>query len=119
VSEDRDEEVLALLDDDYARAILLETSRTPMSARELTDAIDASPPTVYRRIDALTDCGLLDERTAFVDDGPNYGVYAARVEEVTVRFDDGTLAVGITDREAIETEETVAERFTRMYQELR
>jgi predicted transcriptional regulator len=114
-----DAELLGLLDDRYARAILLETSRQPMSATELADAIDASPPTVYRRVDDLKRCGLLDERTEFVPGGQDYGVYAARAEAVTVSFTDGDLAVTVDERAAVETEETTAERFTRLYEGLR
>lgn len=112
-------EVLGLLDDRYARAILLATSRSPMSASELTDEIDASPPTVYRRVDDLQRCGLLAERTEFVDGGRNYSVYAARVERVSVEFTDGELTVTLTEREQVPTDETVAERFTRLYEGLR
>jgi predicted ArsR family transcriptional regulator len=114
-----DAEVLRLVEDEYARAILLETSRRPMSASDLADALDASPPTIYRRVDDLTRCGLLDEATKFADGGHNYSVYAARVEAVTVSFTDGELTVSLTDREAVGTDETTAERFTRLYEALR
>jgi predicted transcriptional regulator len=111
--------VLELVEDEYARAILLETSRRPMSASELADAVGASPPTIYRRVDDLVDCGLLDEATRFVEDGQNHSVYAARVEAVTVSFADGELTVTVTDREGIDADETAAERFTRLYEALR
>jgi predicted transcriptional regulator len=120
VSEACDEtEVLELLEDRYARRIVLATSRRPMSASDLTDAIDASLPTVYRRLDDLQRCGLLAERTEFVEGGRNYSVYAARVERVSVDFTDGDLTVTLTDREQVPTDEAVAERFTRLYEGLR
>jgi predicted transcriptional regulator len=120
VSEACDEtEVLELLEDRYARAIILATSRTPMSASDLTDAVDASPPTVYRRLDDLMRCGLLAERTEFVESGRNYSVYSARVERVSVEFTDGDLTVTLTERDDVPTDETVAERFTRLYEGLR
>ncbi|SDN11583.1 Helix-turn-helix domain-containing protein [Halogranum gelatinilyticum] len=115
MSEDVDAaEVLRLLDDEYARAILTATSREPMSANDLTTAIDASPPTVYRRVDALMDAGLLDEELKYESSGHHYGVYRANVERVTVEFVDGEFELTV---EAVE--ETAADRFTRLYEGLR
>lgn len=112
-------ELLALLDDEYARNILLCTTDRPMSATELADAVDASPSTVYRRVDDLVRCGLLAEDVEFVEDSRNYSIYAARVERVSVEFTDGELTVALTEREEPPTDETTAERFSRLYESLR
>ena len=115
MSEDVDRaEVLRLLDDEYARAILTATSGTPMSAKELTAAIDASPPTVYRRVEDLQEAGLLVEQMQYESSGHHYGVYRTAVERVTVTFEDGEYAVRVDP-----TEETTADRFTRLYEGLR
>jgi DNA-binding transcriptional ArsR family regulator len=115
VSEDVDRaEVLRLLDDEYARAILTATSRDPMSAKELTTAIDASPPTVYRRVDDLKAAGLLVEEVQYESSGHHYGIYRPAVERVTVTFEDGEYTVRVDP-----TEETTADRFTRLYEGLR
>lgn len=113
-----DAELLGLVEDQYARAILLEASRRTMSAATLAEAINASPPTVYRRLDDLVRCGLLARRTEFVDGGPNFSVYATRIEELTVGFVDGQLTVRLTDRESLPIDETTAERFVRLYEAL-
>lgn len=114
--ESNESEILALLHDEYARQILGETSATPMSANELSQRCDASRSTVYRRIDRLTDCDLLEERTRFDPDGHHRNVYASRLEEVLVRFEDGGPVVEVQRTEP--TEEDVADRFTRMWEEL-
>jgi len=50
--------VVELLDDEYARAILAATSIEPMSAAQLAERCEASPPTVcYRRLDRLREEG--------------------------------------------------------------
>lgn len=64
MSEEHDPATLfALLDDDYARRILAHLNEKPMSARTLSKQCDASPPTIYRRIDRLKDLDLLTEET--------------------------------------------------------
>jgi hypothetical protein len=50
-----------------------------------------SPSTIYRRIDRLTEAGLLDERTERDPAGHHRRVYECRLEEVSVAFDDAEL----------------------------
>lgn len=108
-------ELFALLDDEYARTILTKTSERPMSAKALSEACDASLPTVYRRLDRLTDCGLVAERTEFGDEGRHYSVYGARLERVSIEVEDGELRVSIVAPEL----EDPADRFTRMWEGVR
>jgi DNA-binding transcriptional ArsR family regulator len=117
VSEAADEEedaLLELLDDEYARAILTATSAEPMSANELSEAIDASVTTVYRRVDRLKDHGLIEEQLRPQPDGNHYKVFAGTLSRVEVSFDDGEMEL------AVETvpEEDPADRFTRMWEDL-
>ncbi|MFC5969900.1 helix-turn-helix domain-containing protein [Halomarina salina] len=110
-------EVLDLLSDEYARAILTETSVEPMSAKTLSERCDASLPTVYRRIDQLTDCGLLEERTRPRQDGNHHRVYSARLQRFAVELDDGEFTADLERRDD-GREEDVADRFTRMWEDL-
>jgi DNA-binding transcriptional ArsR family regulator len=107
------DEVLSLLDDEYARAILIETSREPMSADALTERCDASPPTIYRRIDRLDEHDLVEAEQELDPDGHHYKTYRARMERVSVELDDGQLVVDVQ-----RADETAADRFTRLYEEL-
>ncbi|MFC3957052.1 ArsR/SmtB family transcription factor [Halovivax cerinus] len=114
MSEDHDiEELLSLLDDEYARLILIETSKQPMSAKELAAACDASLPTIYRRIDRLSDRGLVSERTEFVDEGRHYSVYEATLERVVIELGDGDLTGSVSTRAS-----DPADRFTSMWEDL-
>jgi DNA-binding transcriptional ArsR family regulator len=110
---DDGDEVLSLLDDEYARAILIETSREPMSAEALTERCDASPPTIYRRIDRLDEHDLVEAEQELDPDGHHYKTYRARMERVSVELDDGQLVVDVQ-----RADETAADRFTRLYEEL-
>lgn len=113
MTDDEDAELLSLLDDEYARAILIETSKEPMSADALTERCDASPPTVYRRIDRLDEHDLVEAEQELDPDGHHYKTYRARLERVSVELSDGEMDVRV-DR----TDENAADRFTRLYEEL-
>lgn len=117
MSEDCDEEeLLALLEDDYARAILTATSDEPMSANELSERCDGSVTTIYRRIDRLLACGLLEERLHPQPDGNHFRVYAATLARFSIEFEDGERRLVLERREA--PHEDAADRFTRMWREL-
>jgi predicted transcriptional regulator len=110
--EDGDEELLALLDDEYARAILAALTTEPMSVPELCTACDMSDPTAYRRLDRLRAADLVAEQQAVDPDGHHYKRYVATVEDVTVRFSDGSYEVSVT------RSSDPADRFTDLFEGL-
>lgn len=87
------EELLDVLGDEHSRTILAAASDAPVSSKELTRLCDASPSTVYRRINQLLELGLLDERVAFDGDSKQTKVYEASFEHFDVSFDDGDCVV--------------------------
>lgn len=101
-------DVLDVLSDEHARTILVETSVRPMSAKELGERCDASLPTVYRRLERLLECDLLDERTRPRPDGNHHSVYAATLERFALELGDGEFALTLERREG-----TPADRCTR------
>jgi|GEM_PF-207894 len=105
------EAVLALLDDDHARSILTATSVEPMSAKELSDRLGVSQTTVYRRVERLSEAGLVAERTRPRADGHHDTVYVARLDELSVRLRDGELECDVARRG-----EDVADRLTRLWE---
>lgn len=96
-------ELLALLDAEYTLAILETVRDGAVPARAVADAVGASRPTVYRRLNALRDAGLVVERVAFDEQGGQRTVFEATLETLTVDVADG-LAVSVTtetsDRDA-------------------
>ncbi|MFC6977140.1 ArsR/SmtB family transcription factor [Halomicroarcula sp. GCM10025709] len=113
MDEEGDDELLALLDDEYARAILAELTAEPMSASELCTACEMSDPTAYRRLDRLEEAGLVAEQQTIDPDGHHYKQYVATVGEVAVTFEDGTYEVTVT-RSATNP----ADRFTNLFEGL-
>jgi predicted transcriptional regulator len=99
-----------LLDDDYARTILVATYREPMSADALAEVCDASPSTIYRRVERLEDQRLLDAEQRLDPDGHHFEVYTACLQRVTVELTDDGIEIDV-DRD-----EDAVDRFTRLYE---
>lgn len=112
MDEDEDE-LLALLDDEYARDILVELTKEPMSVSELCTACEMSDPTAYRRLDRLQAAELVTEQQELDPDGHHYKCYVATVEDVTVTFVDGTYEVTVTRQSS-----DPADRFTDLFEGL-
>lgn len=108
------DEILALLDDQYAQAILQHTRNKGLSAKELSEACDISISTVYRRAERLVACGLLAERRIVQSDGANYSMYEAQLDELTVRLTDEGLEVTVVEKPIGD----LADRFTDMWEGL-
>ena len=108
------ETVGELLEDEYARSILAETSTEPLSATELAERCEASSPTVYRRLERLQELDLLAAEQTLDPDGHHYRRFSARLERVTIELVDGEYQISV-DR----TDEDAVDRFTKLYEGLR
>lgn len=106
------EEVLALLDDKYARAILRQTVEEAKSAKELSKSCEISLSTVYRRTERLVEVGLLAERRIANPDGTHYSMYEAQLDELTVRLTAEGITVDVVEKPLGD----LADRFTEMWE---
>lgn len=114
MSEDSElETVVSLLDDEYARDILAATSIEPMSADQLAEHCEASPPTVYRRLERLREQDLVVAERELDPEGHHYEVFSASLARVEVQLEDGTYQVEIDRRER-----DAADRFTELFEGL-
>jgi predicted transcriptional regulator len=108
-----DEELFDLLDDQYARRILVAARDGPRSADALSDACDASPSTIYRRIERLRERDLIAGEQRIDPDGHHYEVYSARLDRVTIDLTEDGFEVTVERYES-----DPADRFTNLYEEL-
>jgi DNA-binding transcriptional ArsR family regulator len=90
--------ILHALQDDDCRAVLDATGEASLSASELADACDLPLSTTYRKLDTLTETGLLAERTRLCPDGKHTSEYVRAVDEVLVDADAG-FELTVTRRE--------------------
>ncbi|ELZ49209.1 transcriptional regulator TrmB [Halorubrum californiense DSM 19288] len=84
-SETPAEELLALFGDEYTCDILTSLEEEPKPARALAEDCGMSRPTVYRRLNRLTDAGLVDDRLRIASDGNHRKEFHLVVS--TVSFD--------------------------------
>lgn len=86
---ERTDELLGALRDEGCRAILDATSDAALSASELSEARDLPLSTAYRKLDRLTEAGLLEERTRIGTAGKHTSEYVCLVDDVVVSITDG------------------------------
>ncbi|GGK85436.1 hypothetical protein GCM10009067_41940 [Haloarcula sebkhae] len=102
--------VVGLLDDEHIRSILTATSETPLSATELGEKCGVSTSSIYRRLDRLTDAGLMSEQTRPRSDGHHDTVYVSRLDRFELTIRNGELDWGIT-----RCSDDVSDQLTRMW----
>jgi len=91
--------VLDALQDDDCRAVLDATAEEALSASELSSACDLPLSTTYRKLDALTEAGLLVERPRLCPDGKHASEYLRAVDDVVVSTgDDGGFELTVSTR---------------------
>ena len=86
-------DLLELLSDEYTRDVLTCLGGSPHSARELAEELDASRATIYRRLDRLTEAGLVSSTVSIDADGHHRQQYHVAAELATILFGaDGVTA---------------------------
>jgi DNA-binding transcriptional ArsR family regulator len=88
LTDDEVARLLDVLDDAGCRAILEATGRTALSASELSERCGVPLSTTYRKLDALTDVGVLAEGLRVRLSGTHTREYSRRVESVEITIDD-------------------------------
>jgi predicted transcriptional regulator len=113
VAEERPiEEILNTIGDEHARTVLAAISREPRAAKELTDEVGLSLPTIYRRLELLQEHDLVKQRTAIADDGNHFKMYECNFDSTVISLQDDEYKVRIYRRE------NPPDRFSQLWDEL-
>jgi DNA-binding transcriptional ArsR family regulator len=92
------EAVFTALDDPDCRAVLEATADQALTASELTEQCDIPRSTTYRKLEQLTEAGLLEERIRLSTDGKHAREYHRTFEDVTVSLCDSEgIHVGLSE----------------------
>ncbi len=100
------ETVFEVLGSEEVRRILAAANVDPVSVQALADRLDASEPTVYRRVNVCQEYDLLREETRVDADGNHYKVYETALERVCFELDGGVFEVDIQLRRELVDEST-------------
>jgi predicted transcriptional regulator len=90
------ETLLALVSDEYARAILDTLGTRCLPARELIQRVDASRATVYRRLDRLEEAGIVGSSMEIHPDGHHRKQFQVTIERVNLAFEPDGVTVDVT-----------------------
>lgn len=85
--------VFDVLSDERARQILVAAGESPRSAATLSERVDGSLSSLYRRIDVLTEYGFLNEETEIDPDGHHYCVYTVNCERIDISLDEESITL--------------------------
>lgn len=95
------EAVFGALEDADCREILAATSDESLTANEVSEQCDLALSTAYRKLELLTDAGLLDEQLRLARSGKHTSEYARSIDDIHVSI-EGDISLAITDRESEE-----------------
>jgi len=102
--------ILSALSDEYSLQILTATTQHTLSALELSRNCEIPVTSLYRRLDALIDAGLIAvAKYGRTPDGKWYELYRSLLSRVDVSFNDGDLRMNV------EVNNDLSDRFTRMW----
>lgn len=96
------ESVLAALDDPDCRKLLEAATGEALTAQELADRCEVPRSTTYRKVEQLTEAGLLEEGIRLRTDGKHASEYRRSFDDVTISLSasDG-FEVGISQSEPV------------------
>lgn len=96
-------ELIRALGDKYSAEILSVTGE-PRSAKELDEEFDVPIATGYRRIEELTDVGLLTfEEDILTEERRRRDTYMRQVDKITMEFGENELTVTVEEHSPVET----------------
>jgi predicted transcriptional regulator len=93
------EELLGLLSNDYARAIMAEISDEALPAREIARRLDISRATVYRRLDWLEEAGVLESTMSCEPSGNHRQQFRVTVDRLALSLESNGISVDGVDRQ--------------------
>lgn len=81
------QQLLGVLEDADCRAILHATREETLTANEIADAQDVPLSTTYRKLNLLTEAGLLEEQIRICPSGKHTNEYTRLVDDVVISLD--------------------------------
>ena len=93
-------DLLELLGDEYTQRILLTIIETPHTGREIVEQIDVSRPTVYRRLNALQDAGIVETEMQIDPDSHHCEQFRVVTDQLTIEFGSDGLSAKLDSKDS-------------------
>jgi len=91
--DERKDEILEILADQYCRDIIEITMEKPKSAIEIATYSKIPISTVYRRLQTLHDSKLLAISGMISDDGKKFFLYKSKIKSICVNYDENQVQI--------------------------
>ncbi len=91
------ETVLEILSDDYAQRIVEVLASHPAPAATIVEQLDASRPTVYRRLNSLEAAGIVESTVALDPDGHHRKRFHLVVENIGFQLDTDGIRLTLSE----------------------
>lgn len=88
-------ELLDILSDEYVRDLLDCLGESSRAASDLADQIDASRATVYRRLNRLTNAGVVESSVSIDPNGHHRKEFRVVAETAIITFGDTGVTAGV------------------------
>lgn len=97
------QQLLDVLDDADCRAILDETSENVLTAAEISETCDLPLSTTYRKLEFLTEAGILEELTRIRQSGKHASEYTRLNDQIVISVSpQGDIEAQLSDRKSPE-----------------
>lgn len=102
------ESILGTLEDPDCRAIIEATTSDALSASELSDRCDLPLSTTYRKLDQLTEVGILDERVRLSLSGQHTSEYTLQIDSIQLSVDpEAGIVLQISDDQPLQSDSSL------------
>ncbi|WP_436901839.1 helix-turn-helix domain-containing protein [Halovenus halobia] len=102
------ESLLSTLEDPDCRSIIEATTGEALSASELSERCDLPLSTTYRKVDQLTDVGVLDERVRLSRSGQHTSEYVLQVNSIELSVDsEAGVVLEITEEGPLQSDSSL------------
>lgn len=103
------EHLLGTLEDPDCRAIMEATSTEALSASELSEDCDLPLSTTYRKVDQLTEVGVLEEQVRLSRSGQHTSEYVLQVDHIELSVDPGSgIQLSVSKEEPPQSDSSLA-----------
>jgi DNA-binding transcriptional ArsR family regulator len=102
------EALLGTLEDPDCRAIIEATTGEALSASELSERCDLPLSTTYRKVDKLTDVGVLEEHIRLSRSGQHTSEYTLQIDSLELSVDpDSGIVLQISEQQPLQSDSSL------------